>query len=121
MERRRSHRLYTNLPVEYRLVLSDQMSRFISRATMKNISQGGAYLEVDSPPGLIPGQVAHFTLRSLSGTEDAAIICLAAKGVISRIDRLNGGDAHFGLAVEFLSGPLVFFNNRDALIQQLVQ
>ena len=116
MERRRSHRLYTNLPVEYRVVLADQVSRFASRALMKNISQGGAYLEVDGPPGLIQGQVVYFTFRSLSGTEDAADIRLAAKGVIRRIDRPKAGNPHFGLAVEFLAGPLILFNNQAALI-----
>jgi hypothetical protein len=115
MERRRSHRLYTNLPVEYRLVLADQVSRFASWGMMKNISQGGAYLEVDAPPGLIQGQVAHFTFISLSGTEDAATIRLAAKGVIRRIDRPKRRESRFGLAVEFLSGPLICFNNREAL------
>jgi hypothetical protein len=116
MEKRRSHRLYTQLAVEYRLVFSDQMGLFASRAMMKNISQVGVYLEFETPPGLIPGQAGHFTFRSLSGTEDSAAIRLAAKGVIRRIDRPTPGDSHFGVAVEFLSGPLILFDNQDALI-----
>ena len=116
MDRRQSHRLYFNLPVECRVNLQGPMSQFFSRATMKNISQRGAYLECDTRPQLMQGQVGHFTLKSLTGTEESGAIHLAAKGVVRRVNRAKDGDYPLGLAVEFLSGPLICFdNNRPVL------
>lgn len=110
MERRRTHRLYTDLPVEYRINLQDQASLGYGQATMKNISQGGAYLECHAKPGIAKGQVGHFTFRSLAASEGSESIHLAAKGIVRRLEDSNSGERNFGLALEFLSGPLIFFN-----------
>jgi len=111
MERRRSHRLYTSLPIEYRVILQGQASQSYCQATMKNISQGGAYLECGTQPRLSQGQIGHFTFRSSAAPEDSGCMYLGAKGIVRRIECPKAGGVHFGFAVEFLSGPLIFFDN----------
>ncbi|MCX5893693.1 MAG: PilZ domain-containing protein [Deltaproteobacteria bacterium] len=115
LERRQSHRLYINFPVECRVILQGPASQFSSRAMMKNISQGGVYLECDTRPQLSQGQVGHFTLKSLNGLEEFGRIHFAAKGVVRRVKPAKEGDS-FGCAVEFLSGPLICFENRRPVI-----
>ncbi|MCL4501495.1 MAG: PilZ domain-containing protein [Deltaproteobacteria bacterium] len=110
MERRQSHRLYTSLPVECRAVLQDRAGTFAVTAMMKNISHGGAYLCCDIEPNLIEGEAGHFTFRAAS-QQESRTIRLAAKAKICRIDRYPDGPFPFGLAVEFLSGPLIFYKN----------
>ena len=109
MERRQAHRLYTNLPIECRAVLQDQGSTFATLARMKNISRGGAYLECNTQPQLFPGEIGHFTFSAPTGPPESGAIRLAAKGRVHRLDGHHGGRASFGLAVEFLSGPLIFY------------
>ncbi len=111
MNRRWSHRLNTNMPVEYRVALYKQERQVSILATVKNISEGGAYLECDSQPHFIPGQVGYFTLKSVGYTKKFGCIHLAAKVIVHRIDHAAAVGGIFGFAVEFLSGPLVFFDN----------
>ena len=115
LERRRSHRLYTNSPIEYCALFQGQKRRLASRATMKNISQGGAYLEFETKPRLLPGQFGEFTFKSLAAEPEKlgcksgckpGSIHLTAQGIIRRLDRLEGV-LSFGVAVEFLSRPLI--------------
>ncbi len=108
--KRRFQRLYTDLPIEYQ-VLSNQVAepQFCS-GTMKNISRGGAYLETRTSPQLSPGQVVHLTLKSLATYPiKSGIIHLAAKAVVLRVDPPTEASRGFGIAVEFLSGPLISF------------
>lgn len=108
MERRQAHRLYTNLPMECRAVLQDQAGTFTIQARMKNISRGGAYLECDTHPQLFRGEIGHFTFTPASKLESGAV--LVAKARVRRLNRhYYEGRASFGLAVEFLSGPLISY------------
>ncbi len=109
MENRQTHRLYTNFAIECRAVLQDQGSTFATPARMKNISRGGAYLECDAEPQLFPGEIGHFTFSAPAGQQEMGDVRLAAKARVCRLDRLHGDRASFGLAVEFLSGPLIFY------------
>ncbi len=107
LEKRQSLRLYTNLPVECRAVLRDQAGTFATRALMKNISQRGAYLECATQPHLIEGVVGHFTFRATASQWGG--IQLAATARVRRIDQRRDDRSSFGLAVEFLAGPLIFY------------
>ncbi len=110
LEKRRSHRLYTNLPIECRAVLQEQASTFAAQAMMKNISRGGAYLECDTRPRLCKGDVGHFTFSApLANQQEPGVVHLAAKARVRRLDHHQDGRSAFGLAVEFLSGPLIFY------------
>lgn len=113
MDRRRAHRLYTNLPVEYRVIFHGQAAQLANRAKIKNISHGGAYLECDQPPQLDQGQVGHFTFSSQAGKEESGAIHLAAKAIVRRLDRHHAGACSFGVALEFLAGPLIFYQERE--------
>jgi hypothetical protein len=109
MERRQAHRLYPNQLIECRAVLQDQGSTFATRARVKNISRGGAYLECDTEPQLFPGEIGLLTFSAPAGQPGSGAVRLAAKARVCRLDRQQGGRASFGLAVEFLSGPLIFY------------
>ncbi len=109
MERRQAQRLYANLPMECRAVLQDQAITFATLARMKNISRGGAYLECDTQPELFQGEIGHFTFNTPAGQAESGAVRLAAKARVRRLDRHPGGRDSFGLAVEFLSGPLIFY------------
>jgi hypothetical protein len=109
MESRQTHRLYTNLAIECRAVLEDQGTRFATQAMMKNISRGGAYLECDTQPQLFQGEIGHFTFSAPASQPESEGVRLAAKARVSRLDRHQEGRTSFGLAVEFLSGPLIFY------------
>jgi hypothetical protein len=108
MEKRRSHRLYTDLPIALCVSFRHCPGRFDGRATMKNISRGGAYLEIVGQPGFQPGQIGRFTFRALSPwSSPGQTIQLVAKAVVRRID--STAAFSLGLAVEFLSGPLIAY------------
>ena len=109
MENRQTHRLYINFAIECRAILQDQESTFATPAMMKNISRGGAYLECDTEPQLFRGEIGHFTFSAPAGQPESGAVRLAAKARVRRIDRHQAGRASFGLAVEFLSGPLIFY------------
>jgi PilZ domain len=109
-ENRRSHRLYTNLPIEYRFLPHNQFDELSFRGIMRNISRGGAYLECLSPPFKTSGQVCHLTLKSIYPyPERSGMVSLAAKAVVRRLDRPLEGSC-FGVALEFLSGPLISYS-----------
>ena len=120
MNRRWSDRLDTNMPVEYRVALHEQESQVSIPATVKNISQSGVYLECDSRPYFILGQVGYFKLKSIGYTKEFGCIHLAAKVIVHRIDHPAAGEVAFGFAVEFLSGPRVFFDNPCPVINEFV-
>jgi hypothetical protein len=109
LERRRSPRLYAELPIEFSVFLPEQQRHLSSRATLLNISKVGAYLECQQSPALILGQVGHFTFRGVSAGAEAGSTRLAARGVIRRFERLGAGPLPFGVGVEFLAGPLVAY------------
>jgi hypothetical protein len=110
-EKRRYHRLYTNLAIEYRVSLQRQAGSISNRATMKNISKGGAYLECYTKPDLNLGQVGYFTFRPLDPGPDQSWegVHLAARAVVRRLEGEPEGAYPFGVAVEFLSGPLITY------------
>lgn len=110
MERRQSHRLYINLTIECRAVLQDRATTAI-KAIIKNISRGGAYLECDTQPQLLQGEIGNFTFRALFGQPESGAVRLSAKARVRRLDRHHEGRCAFGLAVEFLAGPLIFYQN----------
>lgn len=111
LDKRRFHRVYTNLPIEYRVFFHSQPGKLSNRGTMKNISQGGLYLECCNQPCLIPGQIGHFTFKDFCPVPDQiGSVHLAAKAIVRRIVRpCFEGPYCFGLAVEFLAGPFISY------------
>jgi hypothetical protein len=107
MDKRQSPRHYVSLPIEYQVSLQDSVDSWSSQAVLKNISLGGLYFVSDGPPSLQPGNVADFVFKFLHGNPNPLITReIRGKGMVKRVVPPNERSPNFGVAVEFLSGPL---------------
>lgn len=78
---------------------------------MKNISRGGAYLECNGEACFMPEQVGQFRFRSLTpDSEQVGAILLAAKAIVRRVEPGSAGSSTVGVAIQFLSGPLISYS-----------
>ncbi len=106
MERRQHIRFYFSLPMEFQVQVSDSEESWESRAVLKNISQGGLYFECETAPQLKRGSVADFTFTTEPPKYSFINSPIKAQAVVKRIEPRVAGSANFGVAVQFLSGPL---------------
>jgi hypothetical protein len=106
MERRQHIRFYFSLPMEFQVQLADSDESWESRAILKNISQGGLYFECETAPQLKRGSVAEFTFTTEPPKYSFINSPIKAQAVVKRIEPRVAGTANFGVAVQFLSGPL---------------
>ena len=106
MERRQHIRFYFSLPMEFQVQVSDSEESWESRAVLKNISQGGLYFECETAPQLKRGSVAEFTFTTEPPKYSFINSPIKAQAVVKRIEPRVAGSANFGVAVQFLSGPL---------------
>jgi hypothetical protein len=106
MERRQHIRFYFSLPMEFQVQLSDSDDSWESRAVLKNISQGGLYFECETAPQLKRGSVAEFTFTTEPPKYSFINSPIKAQAVVKRIEPKVAGSDNFGIAVQFLSGPL---------------
>ena len=106
MERRQHIRFYFSLPMEFQVQVSDSEESWESRAVLKNISQGGLYFECETAPQLKRGNVGEFTFTTEPPKYSFINSPIKAQAVVKRIEPRVAGTANFGVAVQFLSGPL---------------
>lgn len=106
MERRQHIRFYFSLPMEFQVQVSDSEESWESRAVLKNISQGGLYFECETAPHLKRGSVAEFTFTTEPPKYSFINSPIKAQAVVKRIEPRVAGSDNFGVAVQFLSGPL---------------
>ena len=106
MERRQHIRFYFSLPMEFQVQVSDSEDSWESRAVLKNISQGGLYFECETAPQLKRGSVAEFTFTTEPPKYSFINSPIKAQAVVKRIEPRVAGSDNFGVAVQFLSGPL---------------
>jgi hypothetical protein len=106
MERRQHIRFYFSLPMEFQVQVSDAEESWESRAVLKNISQGGLYFECETAPQLKRGSVAEFTFTTEPPKYSFINSPIKAQAVVKRIEPRVAGSDNFGVAVQFLSGPL---------------
>ena len=106
MERRQHIRFYFSLPMEFQVQVSDTEESWESRAVLKNISQGGLYFECETAPALKRGSVAEFTFTTEPPKYSFINSPIKAQAVVKRIEPRVAGSDNFGVAVQFLSGPL---------------
>jgi c-di-GMP-binding flagellar brake protein YcgR len=107
MERRQHIRFYFSLPMEFQVQVSDSEESWESRAVLKNISQGGLYFECEgAAPQLKRGSVAEFTFTTEPPKYSFINSPIKAQAVVKRIEPRVAGSDNFGIAVQFLSGPL---------------
>lgn len=106
IERRQHTRVYISLPMEYQVQLSDSEDGWASQAVLKNISQGGLYFECQGLPQLKRGTIGEFTFNTIPPKYSFINSPIRAQGVVKRIEPRVAGSSNFGVAVQFLSGPL---------------
>jgi c-di-GMP-binding flagellar brake protein YcgR len=106
IERRQHSRIYISLPMEYQVQLNDTDDAWASRAVLKNFSQGGLYFECETLPQLKRGNVAEFIFTTIPAKYSFIKSPIRAKAVVKRIEPHVAGSANFGVAVQFLTGPL---------------
>jgi len=106
MERRQHIRFYFSLPMEFQVQVSDTDDSWESRAVLKNISQGGLYFECEALPQFKRGNVGEFTFLTEPRSYSFINSPIKAQAVVKRIEPRVAGTENFGVAVQFLSGPL---------------
>jgi hypothetical protein len=107
MESKRQYtRIYLSLPMEFHVQLVDSNQFWESRATLKNISQGGLYFECGTAPQLKRGSVAEFTFTTEPANFGFVNSPVKAQAVVKRIEARVAGTENFGIALEFIGAPL---------------
>jgi hypothetical protein len=112
MERRLFPRLYQSFRFEYQAQLQGSKNFVSNLAVMKDISLGGLYFMSETAPMLQPDDIADFIFRFLP--EHARPIIprkIEAKGKIKRIEQPTKESPDFGVALEFLSGPVFVYGD----------
>jgi len=110
MERRLFPRIYISLQFEYHAQLQGSEDSFSNRATMKDISLGGLYFMSETAPILQPDDIADFIFKFQP--EHAKPLfphVIKAKGEVKRIEQPTKESPNFGVALEFLSGPVFVY------------
>lgn len=106
MERRQHIRFYFSLPMEFQVQVPDSEESWESRAVLKNISQGGLYFECENLPQLKRGNVGEFTFVTEPPKYSFINSPIKAHAVVKRIEPRVAGSSNFGVAVQFINGPL---------------
>lgn len=107
IDRRLFPRLYTSLYFEYQAKLNGSGDSWSDRAQMKDISLTGLHFMSTTCPKLQAGDVADFTFKFPQSKSNPRITNeIRAKGVIKRIEPPLEESPHFGVVVEFISGPV---------------
>lgn len=106
MEKRGQTRIYFSLPMECEIHMPDTQQSWASRGLLKNISQGGLYFECEAAPQLKRGNVAEFIFATTPPKCSFIDSPIKTQAVIKRIDHRVAGAFKFGVAIQFLSGPV---------------
>ncbi len=108
-ERRRHQRFYTSIPIQYRVQIPETPEvSWRGHGVLKNVSFSGVYFHSSDTPPLEPGHVRDFTIMSAERPlhfSEIAYIC--AKSRVVRLEPPQTGSPEVGIALEFLSGPVI--------------
>lgn len=107
VERRQHIRFYFSLPMEFQVQIPDSEASWQSTAVLKNISQGGLYFECESVPEIKRGNVAEFVFTTSPAKYSFINSPIKAQAVVKRIEPRVAGSDNFGVAVQFLTNPLL--------------
>jgi hypothetical protein len=109
MERRLFPRYYKSLEFEYQAQLHGSENSFSSRAVMTDISFGGLHMS-ETAPILQPDDIADFIFKfQPDQAKRFTPHIIRAKGKVKRIEQPTKESPNFGIALEFLSGPLFVY------------
>jgi c-di-GMP-binding flagellar brake protein YcgR len=106
IERRAHTRIYISLPMEYQVQFGDEGDSWTSKATLKNISQGGLYFESENLPRVKRGSIGEFTFNTIPPRYSFINSPIKVQAIVRRIEMGVAGSANIGVAVQFLSGSL---------------
>ncbi|MGD0827142.1 MAG: PilZ domain-containing protein [Desulfobaccales bacterium] len=110
MERRLFPRIYKSLQFEYQAQLQGSEDSFSSRAVMKDISMSGLHFMSETAPLLQPDDIADFIFKFQPDHANPLIPHqIKAKGKVKRIEHPTKQSPNFGIALEFLSGPVFIY------------
>jgi len=104
--KRQYTRIYLSLPMELHVQVRETDMCWESRAILKNISKGGLYFECGTAPQLKRGNVAEFTFSTEPANFGLGHSPIKTQAMVKRIEPRVAGTENFGIAVEFLEGPL---------------
>ena len=111
MERRQFPRVYKSFRFEYQAELQGSECFLISNlAVMKDIGLGGLYFMSETAPILQPGDIADFIFKFQPEHAKPLIPRkIKAKGKVKRIEQPTKESSDFGIALEFLLGPVFVY------------
>jgi hypothetical protein len=99
----RAHtRVYVSLPMEYQVRFDDAGDSWASKATLKNISQGGLYFESENLPQVKRGSIGEFTFNTIPPRYSFINSPIKVRAIVRRIEMGVNGSANVGVAVQFL-------------------
>ena len=109
MERRLFPRVYKSFRFEYQAQLQGSENSFSSRAVMIDISFGGLHMS-ETAPILQPDDIADFIFKfQPDQAKRFTPHIIKAKGKVKRIEQPTKESPNFGVALEFLSGPVFVY------------
>ncbi len=109
MERRLFPRIYKTLPFEYQAQLQGSKEPFSTQAVMTDISIGGLHMN-ETAPILQPDDIADFIFKFQPDQANPLIpYKIKAKGKVKRIEQPTKESPNFGIALEFVSGPVFVY------------
>ena len=118
MERRLFPRVYKSLRFEYQAQLQGSEDSFSHQAVMRDISMGGLYFMSETAPILQLDDIADFIFKFQPEHAKPLILhIIKAKGKVKRIEQPTKESSDFGIALEFLSGPVFIYG--DEIIKPL--
>jgi hypothetical protein len=107
MERRLFPRVYKSFRFEYQAQLPGSKNFFSNLAVMKDIGLGGLYFMSETIPILQTGDIADFIFKFQPENAKPLIPHkIEAKGKVKRLEQPTKESSNFGVAMEFLSGPV---------------
>jgi PilZ domain len=109
MERRLFPRIYKILAFEYQAQLQGSEDAFSQQAVMTDISIGGLHMS-ETAPRLQPDDIADFIFKFQPDHANPLIPHkIKAKGKVKRIEQPTKESPNYGVALEFLSGPVFVY------------
>ena len=112
MERRLFPRVYKSFRFEYQARLQGSEDFFSNLAVMKDISLGGLYFMSETAPILQPDDIADFIFKFQPDQANPLIPHkIKARGKVKRIEQPTKESPNFGVALEFLSGPVFIYGD----------
>jgi PilZ domain-containing protein len=112
MERRLFPRVYKSFQFEYEARLQGSKKFISNLAVMNDISLGGMYFMSAKAPMLQPDDIGDFIFRFMPEQAKSPIPRkIKAKGKVKRIKQPTKKSPNFGVALEFLSGPVFVYGD----------